>query len=131
IGPMGVVGYRTDWLLRRGRRAGLIFALITGLVGGVVGAAWAAARRGDDAYRRFVDHTAAPTYDAFFCALGAPMAGGVSPHCSVDYEPAAEVAFLRGLPGVEAVTETRYIPVQITVGDQTFDAAISVDYNGP
>ncbi len=129
---MAAMTYRARWLIRRGWRAGIALALVTGLVAGLVGAAWAAGRRGEDAYSRFVDHVGAPGYYGFFCDPAHPMMqDGVFPRCESDYEPVAEAAFLRGLPGVVSVTRTRYIPVEITVGGQTFAAAVSRQLRRP
>ena len=129
---MAALIYRARWLIGRGWRVGLALALLTGLVAGLVGSAWAAGRRGEDSYRRFVDHVGAPGYYGFFCDPAHPMIqNGIFPRCATDYDPVAESAFLRGLPGVVSVTKTRYIPVDITVDGQTFAAAISVSYDGP
>jgi ABC-type lipoprotein release transport system permease subunit len=124
---MAAVMYRARWLLWRGWRAGLGFALVAGVLAGAAGAAWAAGRRGDDAYRRFVAHVDAPRYAGFFCEPGTPVVDPDDyPRCATPYEPAQEMDFLRHLPGVTGVGRVTFVPVEVSVGGQTFQASISV-----
>jgi ABC-type lipoprotein release transport system permease subunit len=128
---MAAVLYRARWLLRRGWRAGLAFALVAGAVAGAAGAAWAAGRRGTDAYHRFVAHVDEPAYGAFFCPPGTGIDElGSYPRCESPYDPAEEMSFLRGLPGVTAVARATFVPIEITVAGQSFQAAISVTFDG-
>jgi hypothetical protein len=123
---VAAVVHRARLLLGRGWRASVALALVAGLVGGLALAAWAAGRRDRGAYARFVGHVAVPQYAALVCGPGVTPDQVVGDRCPAPYQPAAEVAFVRSLPGVEAVAQTDYVPVAITVGGRRLLGAIEV-----
>jgi putative ABC transport system permease protein len=122
------VGFRTRNLLRRRWKATVGLALTVGLVGGLAIGAWAASRRGRDTYTRFVDRVAQPQYGAFFCAPNVTpeqMQEFQQSGCPSLYVPTDEMAFVRSLPGVEAVAAAGFVPVRFDVGGHQFDASIT------
>ena len=127
---MAAVLYRTRWLLRRAWRSTIVFAVVAGVVAGLAMSVWASGRRSTDAYRRFVRHVATPQYAAFFCAPDDTATMVPFPSCTRP-SAAAELAFLRSLPGVEKVAEVDFLPVAIDVAGHQFRAALSVTHDGP
>ncbi len=111
--------------LRRGWRASVAMGVLAGVVSGVVLWSWAADRRGASALDRFLAHVAAPQVGAGFCEPDVTTeALAQHPELCSSYDPLAELAAIRALPGVVAATRQTTYVVRFELPDGgTVDAA--------
>jgi len=113
-------------MLRRRWRATLVFALIAGLTSGAVLGLWAAGRRSIGAYGRFVQYVDEPPVNLQFCAPGVTQQQFVDDggRCPGPYGAQDEQKYIAQLPQVANVATTSVFPVQFTIGQERFTAAL-------
>jgi putative ABC transport system permease protein len=116
---------RTAHLVRRGWRATVFLALLAGLAGGVAMAAWAAGRRMDTAFDRFVARSEIPDLTLVFCPpeLAAPDDETIW-QC-MTYDAEAELATLLELPEVEAAGRGSWRGMTIAPADRPDDVVVT------
>jgi ABC-type lipoprotein release transport system permease subunit len=121
---VGAAWPRARALLRANAAATVALALLAGLASGVAIGAWSAARRGEDAYDRFVERAAQPDLLVYVCPFGVPP--GTIVTCGI-----REVDDVRELPEVAAAARVVASPVRYELPDgSTLDGGLEVVADG-
>lgn len=99
---------RTAFLIRRGWRATLLLALLTGLAAGIAMAGWALGRRASTAFDRFVTYADAPELLVSFCPPELATIDDASLFECLLYDAVDEQRRLSALPEVSAAARIKY-----------------------